>query len=190
MESAIFSSVVAAASALLGVAITSFFQLRKQKNDQRFQSELEIYKRKTEIIENDRIKSLERIEKAHRLLSLIAREFSITKLEIDWHAEIADSEYSVQYLELCLKADELRVVADIYEVSLSEEVKELYGKMNIYWGSFKIILYRTTQGDKIDTISRSTSFQNAHEAARSIEKKASNLKVKLADISKKYQNNG
>ncbi len=177
------TSIIAAISALLGVALTNFFQQRQQGKNQLFQVEIETLKRDSDLTEKNRIITLARLEKAHKILSFIDREFSLTKFHINWRMKIAESEYDDQYLTSCDKMDELRVIGDLYEPSLSADIEDIYTQMNIFWGSFRNILYRTHKGDSTDEITKSNSFQDANKSSNDILRQIKSLKGKISDIS-------
>lgn len=181
METAVLTSVVAGCSALLGVALTSIIQARTQHSNQLFQLTLEASKREIDIQENDRARALERMAKAHRQLSVIGREFSLTTLDVIWRARMRDSEYDQRYLSICQEIDELRVIAGLYETTLSDDVEKLYGGMNRFWGNFKNVLYLTEQGKVVDHTT--PCFQHAHAAAADIEEQVLALKSRLAELS-------
>jgi hypothetical protein len=187
METAILTSVVAGTSALFGVALTSFIQLRTQRNNQQFQVALETAKRESDAREKEKALSLERLSKAHRLLSVIAREFSLTNLNIIWRSEMKDSEYDQRYLSVCEEVDELRVIAGLHETSLSEGVEKLCGQMNIFWGNFNNVLHLTSLGEKVNHTT--PCFKKAHEAVTEIGNKTRALKFKLAELAEKYRIN-
>lgn len=180
METAIFTSIVAGASALIGVALTSFIQMRIQRHTQNFQIELEKFKREIESQENEKKHMLERLSKVHRQLNTIEREFSLTSLVIIWQAEMSSSEYDQRYLSICEKIDELRATIDLYEPSLSEKVEKLYGQMNIFWGNFKNVLHLTTRDEKVDHMT--PCFQKAHLAAEEIGQHTRSLKSQLSRL--------
>lgn len=188
METAIFTSIVAGSSALFGVALTSFFQVRTQRNNQQFQLALEASKRESDLREKDRATALERLARAHHQLSAIGREFSLTSLDIIWRAEMKDSEYDQRYLSVCEEVDELRAIAGLYETSLSEGVEKLYGQMNVFWGNFKNVLYLTARGEKVDHTT--SCFQDAHAAATDIGSRALALKSQLGDLARRYRVDG
>jgi hypothetical protein len=90
METSIFTSIVAAMSALFGVALTSSFQSHTQRKNQQFQLILEREKRKNEKAEKERTLALDRLATAHRLLSIINREFSRATINIIGNADMKD----------------------------------------------------------------------------------------------------
>jgi hypothetical protein len=188
METAILTSIVAGSSALLGVALTSFIQFLTLKNNQEFQIALEASKRESELREKEKFLAFVRLAEAHRKLNIIGREFSLTSLNINWRAEMKDTEYDQRYLSVCEEVDELRVIISLYEPSLSEDVESLYGQMNIFWGNFNNILYLTSLGKKVDhTMS---CFQNAHATAEGIGRQVRTLKFSLNECANRYRANG
>jgi hypothetical protein len=184
----LLTSLVAGASALLGVALNSSMQLRTQRTNQQFQSALEAEKRKSEIREKEKALALERLAKAHRLLSTIGREFSLTNLTIIWRAEMKDSEYDQRYLAYCEEVDELRVIAGLFETTISEDVEKLYGQMNIFWGNFMNVLRLTSIGEKVDH--NTSCFQIAHETASDIGGLVGAIKSRLTELATRHRNDG
>lgn len=181
----LLTALVAGASALLGVALNSSIQLRTLRSNQQFQLTLEASRRESDLREKEKTLALERLAKAHRLLSTIGREFSLTSLDIIWRAEMKDSEYDQRYLSVCDEVDELRVIADLYETSLSEDVEKLYGQMSIFWGNFKNVLRLTSLGEQVDH--RTSCFEKAHAAAMDIGGQAHSLKFKLTELGNRYR---
>lgn len=188
METSILTSIVAASSALFGVALSSFFQSRTQRINQQFQLALEASKQKSESRERERALALERLAKAHRQLSVIDREFSLTSLDIIWRAEMMDSEYDQRYLSICQEVDELRVIAGLYEASLNEDVEKMCGQMNIFWGNFKNVLRLTSLGEKVTHMT--PCFEKAHRAATEIGSQVHSLKSNLAELARRYRVDG
>lgn len=121
----LLTSIVTGASALLGVMLNSSLQLRTQQTNQQFQAALEAEKRKSETQERQKALALERLAKAHKLLSTIGREFSLTNFDILWRGDMKDSEYDQRYLSFCAEVDELRVIAGLFETTVSDEVEHL-----------------------------------------------------------------
>lgn len=185
---ALLTSLVAGAFALFGVAVSSSVQLRTLRSNQQFQLALEASKRESDLREREKVLALERLAKAHWLLSAIGREFSLTSLDIIWRAEMKDSEYDQRYLSICEEVDELRVIAGLHEASLSDGVEELYAQMNIFWGNFKNVLHLTNLGEKVDH--RSSCFEKAHAAATDIGSQVHALKFKLKELADRYRTDG
>lgn len=188
METSIFTSIVAASSALFGVALTSFVQSRTQQNNQQFQYALERGKRESEKAEKERALALDRLATAHRQLSIIGREFSPTTLDIIWRADMKDLEYDQRYLSLCQEVDELRAIAGLYETSLAEDVEKIYGQMNIFWGNFKNLLRLTSLGEKATP--SISGLDKSHAAAREIGDRTTSIKRQLTELAKRYRTDG
>lgn len=188
METSILTSIVAASSALFGVALTSFVQSRTQRSNQQFQYALETERRESEKAEKEKALALDRLATAHRQLSIIGREFSLTTLDIIWSADMKDLEYDQRYLGVCQEVDELRAIVGLYETSLAEDVEKIYGQMNIFWGNFKNVLRLTAQGEKVTP--NISGLEQAHAAAREIGERTNYIKRQLAELSKRYRTDG
>lgn len=181
----LLTSIVTGASALLGVMLNSSLQLRTQQTNQQFQAALEAEKRKSETQERQKALALERLAKAHKLLSTIGREFSLTNFDILWRGDMKDSEYDQRYLSFCAEVDELRVIAGLFETTVSDEVEHLYGQMNIFWGNFMNVLRLTRLGKKVDHTT--PCLQIAHKTANDIGNLVTEIKSRLTRLAIRYR---
>lgn len=188
METAILISIVTALSALLGVALTAYVQLRNQRVNQRFQLMSDAAKHERERTDRARADAIQRLADAHKLLSKIAREFSVTNLVILRGSKMTDSEYDLRYLLACGEMDELRAFAGLHEPSLTEEMDKLDGQMNIFWGNFKNVLYLAHKGERVDHTT--SCLTSVHAAANEIGAKAAFLKDRLAHLASKVRSDG
>jgi len=119
---------------LLGGTLSSLIQSRSQRRNQLFQINLENSKREFDFKKKQSALALERLATAHCLLSYIDREFSVTVLDVNWRTGMTDSEYDQKYLSVCCKADDLRIIANLYETSLSNNVSAPRKARRIWWG--------------------------------------------------------
>ncbi len=114
---------------------------------------------------------------AHKLLSHIAREFSMTGLNIMWTASMSVNDFNAKYMSLCEKSDELRMIVDFHAPEASEVCGKIDGQMSMFWGNFGNVLHLTAAGKKVDH--NTPCFQEAHEAAQKIGEKAVFAKSRL-----------
>ncbi|MEO8389064.1 MAG: hypothetical protein ABI893_00285 [Polaromonas sp.] len=180
METTILISIVTALSALLGVALTAYLQLRSQRVTQHFQLTRDAAKHEREQVDQARGDAIRRLAEAHMLLSKIAREFSVTNLVILRGSKMTDSEYDLRYLLACGELDELRAFAGLHEPPLMEEIEKLNGQMNVFWGNFKNVLYLTHKGERVDHTT--SCLTSAHAAANKIGAKVASIKDRLAHL--------
>ena len=178
MDSTVVLPVISALAALLGVALTAFVQHRNQRSNQEFQMRSEAVKREREQVYEDRAAALQHLSVAHKLLNKIAREFSITSLDILWRSKLSDVNYDARYLSACLEMDELRAFASLNEPFLSEDIEEMSSQMNIFWGNFKLVLHQTALGQEVNHMI--PCFTCAHEAADKIGRISRSLKARIA----------
>ena len=188
MELPSFGTAISAFAVFLGVLAGGYIQLRLQRNNHQFQLVSEELKRRNDLIEKERELSLQRLATAHRLLSVIGREFSRINLNITYRAEIPESEYDQKHLSICRKTDELRAIAGLQETSLIDEVEAIHNQMNLFWGGFKDVLRLTRMGEKVDH--RTDCWSDAHSAAMKIEDQTLSLKKQLTNLANKYRAHG
>ncbi|WP_162730872.1 hypothetical protein [Achromobacter xylosoxidans] len=184
MDSTILAAIVAGASALLGVALTAYAQSRSQVIERNTRLALDRERRRSEWLDADRAEALARLERAHRLVSIIDRECSATILNIQWSAGTTAAEYNQRYLALCAEVDELRSIADLYEPDLMNDVDAIYGQMNMFWGSHKNILELTGQGKKVDH--NSECLARAHQASDKVGVQARQIKSQLRRLAARH----
>ena len=150
METPIYVAGIAASAALLGAGITAVvthFNLRYGQSSQ-LRSEKAKFDREQAV--KLKAEAIKRLEDAHKLVSKIAREFSMDNLVIQWSARPAAEAYDRQYLQACSDMDELRAIAAIHEPELSKDVEALRSQMSHFWGNFKNVLYLESKGEKVD----------------------------------------
>ncbi|QSI33290.1 hypothetical protein GNX71_28470 [Variovorax sp. RKNM96] len=176
----LLTAIFAAAAALAGVALTSYTNFQTQRRNHQFQMDAEAAKHDREKADKQTATKNERITQAHIALSRLAREFSMTSLDILWRAGMKAEAYDQRYLAACAEMDSLRAFAELYEPGLSPEIEELHGQMNLFWGHFNNVLHRTHLGYAVDD--QSSSLQSAHAAAREIGSKALLAKWQLARL--------
>lgn len=179
MDSTVLSSIASALAALFGVALTAYVQARNEYRRQRFQQEAELQKYERESRNRRRTEAVQRLVTTHCLLSKVAREFSITNLDILWRSGMTDIEYDRRYLTACVEMDELRALVGLHEPEIAEDVEKIHGQMNIFWGNFKNLLHQTADGKKVDHTSLSLS--EAHAAATEIGRTVALVKGRLTD---------
>jgi len=182
MNSAYLTLLVAlagAVSTLLGVLITSRTQIANQKINNEFQVALAREKVKSDASVAASQTAAAQLAIAHKYLSQIAREFSLTGLDIMWTASMPVAEFNIKYLALCEKADELLMIVDFHAPEAATASREVYGQMNMFWGSFKNILYQTEKGKRPHELS--SQLGAAHDAAKLIGEKAVFAKTSLAE---------
>lgn len=143
METSAITAIVGSASALLGTGLGAIIQLRIARASHAFQLRLEMDKRKLESQDKEKAERDQRLLDAHKAISMIARKFSITGLDIDWRSGMTDKEYDKAYSESCEALDEVRALCDLFFPEVSEPLEKMYAQMNLFWGNFKEVLRLT-----------------------------------------------
>lgn len=143
MDTSAITAIVGSASALLGTGLGAIIQLRISRANQAFQLRLEMDKRELESQQREKAERGQRLLDAHKAISMIARRFSITGLDIDWRSGMTDKEYDKAYFESCEALDDVRAICDLFFPEVSEPLEKMYGQMNFFWGNFKEVLRLT-----------------------------------------------
>lgn len=140
MLTTILISVISAFAALFGVALSSFVQFKIQRSNQDFQLHSEVLKHERERKAREAEAKLQKLFAAHKLLSKIAREFSVTNVYIVWSSDLAEHDYHNHYLSSCLDVEELKAFACLYEDRMTSDLNELHDQMNMFWGNVCVVL--------------------------------------------------
>ncbi|MGF6642430.1 hypothetical protein [Paraburkholderia sp. GAS82] len=159
-----------AVSTFFGVSITSRTQIANQKINNQFQLALAQEKARSELLAKAKETGAAQLATAHKLLSHISREFSVTGLNIMWTASMSVDDFNAKYMSLCERADELLMIVDFHAPEASEICRKIYGEMNMFWGNFGNVLHLTAAGTKVDH--NTPCFRLAHDAAREIGEKS------------------
>lgn len=176
-------SIIPAIAALTGVALTLFAQSRVAHKNRLFELEKEQMKLAHEQAEKRLWLIRERLERMHLLIGEIGREFSLTFLTIDRESKLKRSEYHEKYRLLCTKLEEAQMIADLYMQDASENLVQLEGEMNCYWGNFAQMLYLEEQGQKVDHTNR--YFDEAFKYSQSIPSQVIAVQREIRGLSSK-----
>ncbi len=152
MDNSILIAILSASSVLLGSIVTGIIQARSLKQTQQFQLEIDKEKYERDQLSKHRDETIGRMLDAHKILSFISREFSITNIDILWRLEIPEKEYDQRYFEACLQLDSVKAFAGMFEPGITEDLYKLSYKMNEFWENFQNLLYQTSQGKTSDQV--------------------------------------
>ncbi|WP_261939510.1 hypothetical protein [Pandoraea sp. NE5] len=169
-----FAGLVGAISTCICVAITARTQTRNQHFSNQFQLTLAQEKTRSDLMVKSRETAAIQLSIAHRLLSHIEREFSVTGFNIVWTASMSVDDFNIKYMALCERFDELQMIVDFYTPDASAVCEKLYGEMNMFWGNVQNVLYLTAEGREVDH--KTSCLQKAHDAAIEIGRHAASVK--------------
>ena len=180
MDATVQTALVAGLSAIGGGAITALAQWFTAKSNHSFLLRQDIATRKA-AAERESLAAFQlQTITAHKILSRIAREFSITTLDIVWNSQITDAEYDKRYVANCELTDELRAIVDLSVPSLSESVDNIYGQMNLFWGYFRQLLRLSRAGATYEA--KQETLSKVQEAARELGTYAIHAKERLGRL--------
>ncbi|UTW46558.1 hypothetical protein KFE80_00310 [bacterium SCSIO 12696] len=97
------------------------------------------------MLHDERIKSevsleREKLESLHIILSKIALENSQTMSHIQSDSNTEIESFRERYLDNCSRLHQARAIVDIYYPDMSESVREIYGKANVFWGHQEAVI--------------------------------------------------
>lgn len=180
MDTPVITAIIGSLSALLGASLGAIIQWRLAKENHAFQLRLDESKRLSELREREGNAHKQRLLEAHKAISKIARDFSITSLDIIWRSGMTDHDYDKQYLACCETLDEARAMCDLYLPEVSESLEKMYDQMNIFWGNFKEVLRLTALQEPYEKKEHAHSKTIA--AAQNIGSSASAAKARLSNL--------
>lgn len=82
----------------------------------------------------------EKLERLHKILSLIAFENSQTCSFIDSDGGLGVTEFWKRYRENCIRMDEASAIIDMHYPELAESMRKIYSQANVFWGSQEGVL--------------------------------------------------
>jgi hypothetical protein len=126
---------------IIGTVINAFITNKVTKSNQDFQLEMEHQKYQRAQIEKKLTEQKRMLLEIHQLLSKISREFSLTGINIKREAQITAEQYDATYSEICTSCDLISAYCDLFFPDLSRDMNQIYGEMNMFWGTFKSYLY-------------------------------------------------
>lgn len=179
---ALIVSISALLGAVLGAVLGAFIQLRIMKASQSFQLHFESGKRQMEFLEKEKEIRDQYLLKAHQSISMVARKFSLTSLDIEWRSGMTEKEYDKTYLDACAALDEARAICDLFLPDAAEPLEKIYGQMNIFWGSFKEVLRLSETGAPYPE--KEKPHQEATHAAMEIARFAHTTKIQLSMLAR------
>jgi hypothetical protein len=105
----------------------------------------------------------ERLEEAEQILLRIDMLNSLTGSDIARMTGISEAEWSASYLKLDEEAPKLHTMAELYFPELRRPISEPRGRMNVFWGEQRHLLYVETDAfvtDHLEDIEKDPSFQD------------------------------
>lgn len=171
---AVFAAIFTAISTHINLRCSQSFQIRSEKTKHDREQAVRL---KTEAIK--------RLEDAHKLLSKIAREFSIDNLVIQWDAMPTADVFDLDYLQSCSNLDDLRAIAAIHEPTLSKDIDTLRGQMSLYWFHLTNAFAQKRNGKSTGEIS--AGYKDASAASFEISRIVQGLKDDIVQLAKQHE---
>lgn len=130
----LFGAMVGAIAAYITTKITTANHLRIAKINVHKDLNLQEGKIANEQLKEEVNLERDKLGELHKILSDIAYENSMTASYIDADEEIELSQFRKKYRDNCSRLHEALAIADLFYPELSDDVREIYGQTNMFWG--------------------------------------------------------
>lgn len=174
MDNTILVALVGIIAACLGAATTGFFHSLNQKQNHAHQLATDSAKYEGEWRGQKETQLRYRLLEAHKLLSKIEAEFSVTNMVMLQQQNISEHAYDERYRLVLEDMRELQAIAGLDQVFLLDDVEIIGGQMGHFWGNFKTVIYRASLEEAVNA--QSPFYSNTHSAALAIHKHANSAK--------------
>lgn len=123
----------------------------------------------------------ERLEDAHKILSLVSRENSITVSYITSVDGTSLQEYHERYLKNCEIMDKVRMTTDLYFPDLRSATEQIYSLMNAFWGHQQSLIQHFQQSNMT---AMSSAQANVISVASQLDNSIIQVKDKMIEIAR------
>lgn len=180
-EAYIFLGVIVTAFVAFVVArFTSGIQLKIAKDNSEKDLKLQSDRLADERLKNEVALEREKLEKLHKILSVISFENSQTMSYIQ-SSETELSDFRKRYIENCDRLHEALAITDIYYPDMTDPIREIFGQANCFWGYQEGVI-------QIDIKTNEQGWQSnlskVLDAGTEINKRAKSLQYKISERSK------
>ncbi len=129
----VFGAVITAFVALIVAQFNGSTQFKIAMQNSQKDIQLQTDRLAEERLKNEVALQREKLEKLHKILSNIAFENSLTMSFLHLE-EFNVSNFRKKFIENCDKLNEALAITDLYSPDLSEDVRVIFGKANLFWG--------------------------------------------------------
>lgn len=161
-----------------GVMLTTVATTATAWSTRRHEFRKEIQRTQLELQKLQHLRVQEQSEKAHILVSILQRLYSLPFLTMYWKANLSVEAWDNKYAEACKQADKLRMIASMSHPSATEFVEGIYSEMGLCWGHFRTFLHRQQEGDDVDI--ETAGYREAFDAVNKISTLAKRAKAALS----------
>ncbi|MDR7121979.1 hypothetical protein [Rheinheimera soli] len=123
-------------TALIGIFVaryTSGVQLKIAKDNSEKDIRLQADRLADERLKNEVALERDKLEKLHKILSVISFENSQTMSYIQ-SSETELSDFRKRYIENCDRLHDALAITDLYYPDMSEPIRQIFGQANCFWG--------------------------------------------------------
>jgi hypothetical protein len=170
-------------TAILGLVVAKFtsgVQLKIAKDNSEKDIRLQSDRLADERLKNEVALERDKLEKLHKILSVISFENSQTMSYIQ-SSETELSDFRKRYIENCDRLHDALAITDLYYPDMSEPIRKIFGQANCFWGYQEGVI-------QIDIKTNEQGWQSnlskVLDAGGSINKHVKNLQYQIAERGK------
>lgn len=175
-----FGALATAFVALLVARFTSGVQLKIAKDNSDKDIRLQSDRLKNERLKSEVTLERDKLERLHKVLSVISFENSQTMSYIQ-SSDTELSDFRKRYIENCDRLHDALAITDLYYPDMSEPIREIFGQANCFWGYqegvIKIDINTNEQG-------WSSNLSKALDAGVEINKRVKGLQYRISERAK------
>lgn len=177
----LLGAIVTAFVGFVAARFTSGVQLKISKENSEKDIQLQSYKLADERLKNEVSLEREKLEKLHKILSMVSFENSLTMSYIQsYEKELTD--FRKRYIENSCRIHDALAITDLYYPDMSELIREIYGQTNCFWGYQEAVM-------QIDIKKNEQGWQSnltkVLEAGTEINKRVKRLQYQISERGEK-----
>lgn len=180
-EAYIFLGAIVTAFVTFVVALfTSGIQLKIARDNSEKDIKLQSNRLADERLKNEVALEREKLEKLHKILSVISFENSQTMSYIQ-SSEIELSNFRKRYIENCDRLHDALAITDIYYPEMTNPIREIFGQVNCFWGYQENVIQIDIKTNEQDWHS---NLSKVLDAGTEINKRVKSLQYKISERDK------
>lgn len=173
-------AIVTAFVAFMVARFTSGIQLEIAKDNSEKDLELQSDRLADERLKNEVALEREKLEKLHKILSVISFENSQTMSYIQ-SSETELSDFRKRYIENCDRLHDALAITDIYYPDMTDPIREIFGQANCFWGYQEGVIQIDIQKNEKGWQS---NLSKVLDAGTEINKRVKSLQYKISERGK------
>lgn len=175
-----FGALVTAFVGFIVARFTSGVQLMIAKDNSEKDLKLQSDRLADERLKNEVSLEREKLEKLHKILSVISFENSQTMSYIQ-SSETELSDFRKRYIENCDRLHDALAITDLYYPDMTDPIREIFGQANCFWGYQEGVIQIDIKENELGWKS---NLSKVMDAGSEINKRVKSLQYKISERGK------